>query len=229
MPVVAFVSRKGGVGKTTAALATALGLAETGRRVTIVDSDPNLPLVRWAAMSGRPEGIEVLSAPGEADLPGDLRRARIGRDGRSPDWVLLDTEGGARAALHTALRLADLTLIPTGPSPLETAEALKVAEIAREAAQTLKRPVAYACVLTRLSPRRPELIAPALAQLRDAGAKVAPTALFEAEAFRDLFAVGGSLADLDAERSPGLALARHNVRLFVADVESMCRVALSSV
>lgn len=226
MPVIAFVSSKGGVGKTTAALSTALGLAELGRRVTMVDSDPNLPLVRWASLPGRPELIDVIAAPGEADLPNDVRRARIGRGGVGPDWVILDTEGGARSALHTAMRLADLTLIPTGPSPLETNEALRVAAVARDAAQTLKRPVVYACVLTRLSARRPELIAPALAQLRGAGAAVAPTALFEGEAFHALFAQGGSLAGLDPDRTTGVELARHNVRLFVKDIEALCRAGM---
>ena len=37
MPTIAFVSSKGGVGKTTSALLLALGLAERGLGVSIVD------------------------------------------------------------------------------------------------------------------------------------------------------------------------------------------------
>ena len=60
---IAFISPKGGVGKTTAALLLALGLAERGQRVAIIDSDPNKPLVRWAALPRRPELISVHAAP----------------------------------------------------------------------------------------------------------------------------------------------------------------------
>ncbi|WP_293483135.1 AAA family ATPase [Phenylobacterium sp.] len=41
------MSPKGGAGKTAAALLLALGLAERGARVALIDSDPNKPLVRW--------------------------------------------------------------------------------------------------------------------------------------------------------------------------------------
>ena len=47
MPTIAFVSTKGGVGKTTSALLLAMGLAERGLTVSMVDSDPNLPLKAW--------------------------------------------------------------------------------------------------------------------------------------------------------------------------------------
>ena len=40
MPNVAFVSSKGGAGKTTAALQLALGLAEWGLRVALIDAEP---------------------------------------------------------------------------------------------------------------------------------------------------------------------------------------------
>ena len=68
MPNIAFISPKGGVGKTTAALLLALGLAERGQRVAIIDSDPNKPLVRWAALPDRPDLITVHPAPTVQDI-----------------------------------------------------------------------------------------------------------------------------------------------------------------
>jgi len=46
MPVIAFVSPKGGAGKTKAALLLALERTHAGRRVRMIDADQNQPLAR---------------------------------------------------------------------------------------------------------------------------------------------------------------------------------------
>ena len=89
MPTIAFVSTKGGVGKTTSALLLAMGLAERGHAVSMVDSDPNLPLKAWAELPGKPGAIGLYHAPSFQDLPGELRRAKL-----AAEWVVVDTEGG---------------------------------------------------------------------------------------------------------------------------------------
>jgi CobQ/CobB/MinD/ParA nucleotide binding domain len=76
MPNVAFVSPKGGSGKTTAALLLALGLAARGRRVALIDSDPNKRLLRWAALPGKPDEITVHAAPTMPDIRDALREAK---------------------------------------------------------------------------------------------------------------------------------------------------------
>ena len=55
MPVISFVSPKGGVGKTTATLLLAGELAHAGGTVRIIDADPNLPIEDWASLPGRPD------------------------------------------------------------------------------------------------------------------------------------------------------------------------------
>lgn len=59
MKVIAFGSLKGGVGKTTAALFTAEALANAGRHVIAVDTDPNNNLTDALA---RDESLETLEA-----------------------------------------------------------------------------------------------------------------------------------------------------------------------
>src|ERR1700760_716599 len=104
MQNIAFISPKGGVGKTTAALLLALGLAERGQRVAIIDSDPNKPLVRWAALQGRPELISVHAAPTAPDIRDAAREAQR----REPDWVIMDTEGSERGGMAIAALRCDL-------------------------------------------------------------------------------------------------------------------------
>ncbi len=64
---VLFFTGKGGVGKTSAACATAIGLADAGRRVVLVSTDPasNLDEVLGVALDSTPRvvpGVERLSA-----------------------------------------------------------------------------------------------------------------------------------------------------------------------
>ncbi|WP_306666057.1 ParA family protein, partial [Escherichia fergusonii] len=47
MPVISFVSSKGGVGKTTSAVVLAGEFAAAGRKVCLIDADPNRPLEAW--------------------------------------------------------------------------------------------------------------------------------------------------------------------------------------
>ena len=92
MRVVAFISPKGGAGKTTAALTLALGLLDRGQRVAMIDSDPNKPLIQWIKLPGCPENLSVHPAPTLQDINDALRDARR----RNPDWIILDTEGQRR-------------------------------------------------------------------------------------------------------------------------------------
>jgi chromosome partitioning protein len=228
MPIIAFVSSKGGVGKTTASLLTALGLAdgpEDGppRQVVLIDADPNLPLVRWAGLPGKPDNISVLPAPTDEALTIAVRKARFSMPGgQPPDWIVIDTEGGARRAMHMAIRLADFVITPCGPSTIEAVEALKVIGYVREASRTLKRPIRHGCVLTRIPAAiRPRSVKSVVDQLKAAGVPLVPTPLIEKEAFRALFAEGGGLSAMDPKVVSGIASARSNLQFFAADVEQM--------
>ena len=61
MPVISFVSPKGGVGKTTSALLLATELAQHASKVTVIDADPNLPIHKWSQLPGCPENLEVVT------------------------------------------------------------------------------------------------------------------------------------------------------------------------
>ena len=56
--VIALTNQKGGVGKTTTALNLGIGLANTGKRVLLIDSDPQGSLT--AALGWKnSDGLEV--------------------------------------------------------------------------------------------------------------------------------------------------------------------------
>lgn len=71
MPTFVFASSKGGVEKTTCALTLAFVLTRNGVPTTLIDADPNAPIVRWAHRfpDGLPAGLTV-----KAHLAARLRK-----------------------------------------------------------------------------------------------------------------------------------------------------------
>jgi chromosome partitioning protein len=220
VPSVAFVSPKGGAGKTTAALLLALGLAERGETVAVIDSDPNKPFVHWAALPGKPDEISVHPAPTVHDMRDALREARR----REPDWFILDTEGSIRGAMVFAAMPLDLILTPLAGSQLEAHQALKAAEIVMEFGGRSPRAPKHRALLTRMPAAiRPRGLAAIVAQMRDRDMQFLPTALIEKEAFRALFAIGGGFDAVAQAGVSGVPTARQNAHAYVDAVIELGR------
>jgi len=220
LPVIAFISPKGGAGKTTAALLLALGLVERGRRVAMIDSDPNKPLIYWSNLPNRPEALTAHPAP----TPQDIRDAQ--RDARrlDPDWIILDTEGSVRGAMAFATMRPDLVLTPLAGSQLEAVQAIKAAEMVREFGRRGGRPLTHRCLLTRIPAAiRSRSLRSVVEQLHGHGIELLPTALLEKEAFRALFSIGGGLAGLEAHGVGGVPAARRNAEAYIEAVLELVR------
>jgi chromosome partitioning protein len=215
MPNVVLISPKGGAGKTTAAVTLALGLAERGQRVALIDSDPNKPLVRWAGLRNHLRAISVHPAPTVQDIRDAAREA--GR--QAPDWTILDTEGTERGGVVLAALRFDLVLTPLAGSHLDLAEAIKAADMVRAFGRRGGRTIPHRALLTRVPAAiKPKMLKSVVAALREAGVEILPTALVEKEAFRALFAIGGGFEGLAREGVYGADAARENAAAFVEDV-----------
>ena len=83
MRTIAFVSQKGGSGKSTIASSLAVAAHETNEKVCVIDMDPQGSLMNWARIRAAGD-IEVL-ASGAAAAASFARLARApGRDARAP-------------------------------------------------------------------------------------------------------------------------------------------------
>jgi chromosome partitioning protein len=116
MAIIAVLGRKGGVGKSTIVGNLAAEFADMGLSVTALDADPQHSLSAWAS-----QGKGMLSRCVEkvkADHADSLRaKARAAeKDG---NLVLIDTPPGAPDTAFQAALVADLVLLPCGPSPLD--------------------------------------------------------------------------------------------------------------
>jgi chromosome partitioning protein len=131
MAIVAVLGRKGGIGKSTIAGNLAAEFAAMGQSVIVLDADPQHSLADWAAQG---EGllsrcVEKVKHEGPEALQAKARKAL-----KMADLVVIDTPPGAPEIAYQAALVADLVLLPCGPSPLDLLalkEALSLALKAR--------------------------------------------------------------------------------------------------
>jgi chromosome partitioning protein len=216
VPTIAFVSSKGGVGKTTSALLLGLGLAARGHSVALVDSDPNLPLKAWAALPGKPESIKLFHAPNFQDLPAELRSAKA-----AADWVVIDTEGGAPRMGGLAIANADLVVTPLAASQLDAREAIKVAAMVADVSKRERRPIPLVCLFARTPPGVRRSFQEVRAILEAAGIPALSSVLSDKEAFRALFFRGGSLDGLSRRQVSGVTAAKALVAEFTDEIGTL--------
>ncbi len=131
--VITIAQQKGGAGKTTLAVQLALAWQAIGKRVTLIDIDPQGSLDRWFALRARMLG-EANVGVGFAAVTGWRAAAEIDRHARGADLIVVDSPPHAQTDAKAAIRAAHLVVIPVQPSPLDlwaTAPTLALAAEAR--------------------------------------------------------------------------------------------------
>ena len=113
MKVIAFMTQKGGTGKTSLAASIAVAAEESGERVFLIDLDPQGSLASW----GKRRQAEA--PPVDIVTPGKLANAIAGLADAGYTLAIIDTAGTDTAATAIAMQVADLSLIPARPSMLD--------------------------------------------------------------------------------------------------------------
>lgn len=185
MKTIAFVTQKGGAGKTTLAAALAVAASEAGERVAALDLDPQGSLIAW----GNDRAAE---APAVDSLTGDLIN-------RLPDvlkalaargftLVILDCPGVASTSINLAIKAADLCLIPSRPTRVD----LRATKPTVSAVTALGRPFAF--VLNQCAAGKSSRANEAAAGLHMLGALADPMVAQRAD-YQDALAAGQGVTE----------------------------------
>lgn len=136
MKTIAFVTQKGGAGKTTLAASMAVAASEAGENVVALDLDPQGSLAAWGDdREADQPAVDRIAADRLAELPRILEALR----GQGFTLAILDCPGIASTATNLAMKAADLCLLPARPTRLD----IRATKPTVQALLTLKQPFAF--------------------------------------------------------------------------------------
>ncbi|MES2984912.1 MAG: ParA family partition ATPase [Pseudomonadota bacterium] len=117
--IITIAQQKGGAGKTTMAAHLAVAWAASGKRkVAIVDIDPQGSLTQWYKVRAARLGEEDTNLTFAA-ISGWRVRSELDRLKHTHDLIVIDSPPHTDAEARTAIRAADLVVIPLQPSPMD--------------------------------------------------------------------------------------------------------------
>jgi chromosome partitioning protein len=139
MSIVAVAGRKGGIGKSTIVGNLAAEFAGKKRKVVVLDADPQHSLLAWAEQG---QGILKDCVRKVENRSPDELKTQTRKAAEDADVVLIDTPPGAPETAYAAAMVADLMLLPCGPSPLDLFALKEVLNLALKArtARRIKKP-----------------------------------------------------------------------------------------
>src|SRR5689334_11225470 len=116
--VITVAQQKGGAGKTTLAAHLATAWAGAGKKIALVDIDPQASLSAWYKTR------EERFGPGAtgidfSQVTGWRVQGEVERRARDHDIVLIDGPPHAETEARIAVRSARLVVVPVQPSPMD--------------------------------------------------------------------------------------------------------------
>ena len=124
--IYAYLNQKGGVGKTTLSIHTAAELARRGRRVLLIDADPQGSTLAWSNCREDARftvvGMPKATLHKEIDLMvGDY------------DDVVIDGPPRVTDLARSIILASDIVIIPIQPSPMDVWASADTVDLVREA------------------------------------------------------------------------------------------------
>ncbi len=141
MKVLAVLSQKGGVGKTTLTTCLAVAAEADGKSTAIIDLDPQATASFWKDV--RQQGTPAVDSIQAVRLGATLKALSAA----GADLAIIDGAAIARDITTEAVRHADLVLVPTRAAVFDTMSMTHTLDVVREQRK------AFSVVLTFVPPQ----------------------------------------------------------------------------
>lgn len=186
MKKIAFLAQKGGSGKTTLAVHTAVAATEAGESVVVIDTDPQKSATVWGDARSQEAPIVATAAASE------LGRVLEAADQERMTLAIVDTAPHAAPDATRIVRAVDLVAIPVRPSAFDIAAAGSAVDIVKAAG------VRAVFVLSACPFRSPE-IAETRTVLAEYGLPIAPVEIIDRRAFARAVATGRAVTEFESD------------------------------
>lgn len=129
--IISVSQQKGGAGKTTLSAHLAVGLSGDGRKVGLIDADPQGSLTCWYRNREQkhPEKIGNFTF---AQVPGWRVTSELSKMRFTHDIIIIDNASGLDMDTRATMRNADLVVVPVQPSPVDSWATEAVIDIAKK-------------------------------------------------------------------------------------------------
>jgi len=215
LPVIVVANPKGGAGKSTTTLVLGTTIADLGGTVTIIDADPNRPIVDWKTGNSRCP-VNVIGDISEQNIIETIKD-----EAKRQQFVFVDLEGTASRLSSRAISRADLVIIPIQASAVDARQASRAVQLISEEEQMLDRSIPFRVLFTRTSPLIPTKIENDIVKgLKSADLPMFTAHLNERQAFKAVFVSRLSLRELNSAEVNGVATAQKNAAEIVEELVS---------
>jgi chromosome partitioning protein len=199
MNVITLASRKGGAGKSTLTAQLAAQAHALGKRVLVIDADPQGSLSLWHS---RRVGEQLRLVTPERGLDRALAFAMI----EGTDYVFIDTAPTTWVVVQEAIRVATMVIIPARPGFFDLEAVRETVKTARE------RDKPYAVVINAAPVKRDDKESPLVAQSRayldGLQIPVWSGQISQRTGFQSTLAAGASAAEIGPNTAAGIEIAK---------------------
>jgi len=142
--IIAILNEKGGVGKTTLATNLARAFQAEGKKVLLVDSDPQGSLRDWLAAAGEQSDYPAMIAMDKPAMIKDLKSLAS-----QYDCVFVDGCPKSMGMIAATVTVADMVIIPVQPSGLDLWAANSVVDLIKQRQEIAEGKPKAAFVISR--------------------------------------------------------------------------------
>lgn len=145
--IITAASMKGGAGKSAFVTVLSAFLAAEGRRIAVIDADPNRNYARWHEVY---EGVPITCiAETRPEHVVDQAQALAANH----DVALIDTAGFGNVAAAHASAAADAVIVPVMPDRASATMAIETVRQVGALARAARRPIPVRVIRSRWNPR----------------------------------------------------------------------------